>query len=115
MKNLPLMYFEAKPPKLGRDSLARDTVLGSGAEGYILDLVEDNAARLVDSEETNDGGENCHTERDLVVGNRKEEDIIVVDTLGCVIVGLACPGSGVQMVLLGAGRRWPRRLRLRAN
>lgn len=84
-------------------------------QGYILDLVEHDAARLVDPEETNDGGEDRHAEHDLVIGNREEEDIIVVDAFGCVIVGLSWASVLLHMVLLGAGRRWPPRLRLRAN
>lgn len=86
-----------------------------GAEGYILDFIEHHTAGLVDAEETDDGGEDRHAEHNLVVGNRKKEDIIIVDTFGGVVVRLPCPSPGLHMVLLGGGRRWPRRLRLRAN
>lgn len=110
------MYLEAKPPKLGEELVSwGHGAWGSGAKSYILDLVEHHAAGLVDAEETDDGSKDCHAEHDLVVGNRKEEDIIVVDTFGCIIVRLPCPDPGVHMVLFGRGRRWPRRLRLRAN
>lgn len=87
----------------------------NGAQGYILDLVEYNTAGLVDSEETNDRAEDRRAEHDLVVGNRKEENVIVVNTLGGIVVRFPCLGPGFHMILVGQGRRWPRRLRLRAN
>lgn len=110
------MYFEAKPPKLGEILVSRGQgAWGRVAEGYILDLIEHHTAGLVDAEETDDGSEDRHAEHDLVVGDRQEKDIVVVDTFGCIIVRLPCLYPGLHMVLFGEGRRWPRRLRLRAN
>lgn len=51
----------------------------------ILNLIENDAVRVVDPEESNDGAENGHAKHDLVVGDGEEEDIIVLDALGGVI------------------------------
>lgn len=94
MKNLPLMYFEAKPPKLGKDSCQlacrqrREEMVSN-----ILDFVENHAVRVVDSEEPDNGAQDGHAEHNLVVGDRKQEDIVVLDTLRGVVVIYLFPVS----------------------
>lgn len=58
----------------------------------LLDLVKDDTGGLVDSEQANNGGEDGQAKHDLVVGNRQEEDIVVLNTVG-LIAQLALDGE----------------------
>lgn len=61
----------------------------------ILNLVENDAVGIVNSEESDDGAEDGYAEHDLVVGDGEEEHIIVLNTLGgVVIVFLLVDGLG---------------------
>lgn len=46
-----------------------------------LDLVKDDAGGLVDSEQANGGSENGQKDHDLVVGDRQEKNIIVINAI----------------------------------
>ena len=47
----------------------------------VLDFVKDDAGRLVDTEEPNNGAQGGQAEHPLVVGHWQEENIIVFDAL----------------------------------
>lgn len=66
MKNLPLMYFEAKPPKL-QTQLA--SILRSHKDllASLLDFIEDDTTRLVYSEEANNSRDRCEDSQQLEV------------------------------------------------
>ncbi len=66
----------------------------------LLDLVKDDARRLVNLVKTNDGSHNGETQRDEIVGNGKKEDIVVFNTLGRV----ECRVAFLLAIVLGTGR-----------
>lgn len=112
MKNLPLMYLEANPPKLPtrHGQFPLSTNGGAGGDGNALDLVEHHAGGLVDAVEADNGRDNCHQDGDLVVGDGQQKDVIVVDAVGCVVLfALGGLGLGLRNARrrLRRGRRPP--------
>lgn len=78
------MYLVAKPPKLvllGHDCRYRHT-------DNLLDLVEDNTARLSYPEEAHHCSYDDKESKKLPVRARKIEDVMVLDALGGVASGL---------------------------
>lgn len=63
MKNLPLIYFEAKPPKLKWSAQVHRLICPAD----LLDLVKDHARRLVDAEQSNRRSHNSQGSHQLVV------------------------------------------------
>ena len=111
MKNLPLMYLEANPPKLpARHGQFLLSTNGAGGDLNVLDLVEHHAGGLVDAVEADNRRDDGHQDGDLVVGNGQQEDVIVVDAVGCVVV-FALRGLGLGLRdarrRLRRGRRSP--------
>lgn len=77
MKNLPLMYFEAKPPKLlAQLAIAQRFQLSCD----ILDLIEDDAGRLVYPEQPYEGSQEGDEGQQLPIGAWKAENVMVFDT-----------------------------------
>lgn len=66
----------------------------------LLDLVEDNAARLVDAEEAHTGSDQRKQAEQPPVGTGQLGDVIVLDALRGVIAGLGL------LLILGARRRF---------
>lgn len=70
MKNLPLIYFDAKPPKLFVSRMisvhprADDAVDRSSD---LLHFVENDAARLIDSKNTDNRTENRQYQTDKII------------------------------------------------
>lgn len=70
MKNLPLIYFDAKPPKLVVSRLIRVHPRADDAVDRRSDLlyfVEYDAARLVNSENADKGTENRQYQTDEII------------------------------------------------
>lgn len=65
----------------------------------LLDLVEDNAARLVDAEKTHAGGDQREQSEQLPVGAGQLGNVIVLHALGGVV-------AGVRFLILGSRRRF---------
>lgn len=67
--------------------LAHVESVGNKEKGNcVLDLVEYDAGRLVYAEKANDGTNYGQCRHDLVVGDGEEEDIVVLDAIGGVVV-----------------------------
>lgn len=64
------MYFEAKPPKLQKNRISFGIAGCRGIEQHVLDLVENDTVRLVDTEQSNDGAQDGHANHDLIVRDR---------------------------------------------
>jgi len=72
------------------------------SRGNSLDFVEHNACGLVDFIDTDSGSKNHKGQDYPVIGNREEEDIVVLNTFGLVrsnlvlgfVLGLDSDGSG---------------------
>ena len=60
----------------------------------ILDFVEDDAGRLGDTEDAHSEGEYRQGNHDIVVGNRQEEDIVVLDAIGGIVLALGLFARG---------------------
>lgn len=72
MKNLPLIYFDAKPPKLERGVGGELDYSCAGAttwrfDVYSLNFVKDNTAGLIDTEHANGDPQNCQPQTNEVV------------------------------------------------
>lgn len=80
MKNLPLMYLDAKPPKLCT-MVSCWYILHMVFNADLLDLVEDNATRLVYPEQTHGQGNQGQSNQQLPVGAWEAKDVMVTDTL----------------------------------
>lgn len=77
--------------------------IGGRAICNILDLVEDDAGRLVDFKQPHDGGHDGDSQQQLVVRSREEKDIVILHALRAVVFVLfRCDGLG----LLGFRWRW---------
>ncbi len=114
MKNLPLMYLVAKPPKLlpRRGQLRYHTHWGMRMN--ILDLVEDDAGGLVDAEQAHDSGEDGDGKHQLEIRARQQEDVIVLDALRRV-VGLALDRLRLGLGFLARGLALARGSRSRGS
>jgi hypothetical protein len=87
MKNLPLMYLEAKPPKLWRHGQLI-VCRGKRVAGDILDLVKDDTGGLRDAEQAHEEGDDRKGTADQPIVGLESRDIVVLDTFGCEAVGL---------------------------
>ena len=80
MKNWPLIYLDAKPPKLCKLGMVRDVNGGS-----VLDFIEHNAGRLIDPKQT-DGTRKKSQEGDYsIVGTRQVEYIVLLHAIRAII------------------------------
>lgn len=101
MKNLPLMYLDAKPPKLLQTFDQYPANRGNYIlpwVGYILDFVKHDTGRLVNAEQANNGGHNRGDSEEREVGSGKQERIIVLNTIGRVVV---LDLDGLVLIVLG--------------
>jgi hypothetical protein len=98
MKNLPLMYFDANPPKLG-NQLANVSLEFVSTQPHLLNFIENNAGRLGNSEESNDSGNGGQNSQQRPVRAREIKDIMVLHSLGSVALDFllrrACLPSAV--------------------
>jgi len=87
MKNLPLMYFDANPPKLrckSANKFFRFLLRRCG----LLDFVEDNAGRLLNAEEAYNGSHASQHGQQRPVRSGEVEDVMVLHSLGGVALDL---------------------------
>lgn len=96
MKNWPLMYLRAKPPKLEKVYVSLFEHVGHRrrAEQNILDLIKDDARRLIYTEEANEDGKEGDEEHNLVVREREKKSIVVLDADRAITLRLASSGGG---------------------
>ena len=80
MKNLPLMYLEAKPPKLGEYGQFVVAVWETAMIEYILDFVKDNTGGLRETEQAHEEGDDGKGTADEPIVGFQSRDIVVVDT-----------------------------------
>jgi hypothetical protein len=78
MKNLPLIYLVANPPKLGARSVA---IYQHWHRMHLLDFVEDDAARLSYPEQAHDCRDSNQKAQQPPIRTRKVEDVIVLYAL----------------------------------
>ena len=87
MKNLPLMYLDAKPPKL-HDQSVPNARFRIGLIACLLHFIEYYTAGLVYPEETDDRCNKGKDSKKLEIGRREHEDIVVRNAVGAVVRGL---------------------------
>ena len=83
MKNFPLMYLEAKPPKLRWNAWSVFVARRSIAQGALdlLDFVKDNAGGLRDSEDAHSSTNNSQGKKHEVIRAGEQKDIVVLYTI----------------------------------
>ena len=84
MKNLPLIYLDAKPPKLKVIHVRRVTNTLQGGKLYVLDFIEDNTRRLVYPEQPYEASSKGQKAYCLIVGAWEVKDVIVFDAFGLI-------------------------------
>lgn len=77
------MYLDAKPPKLFSKPVSSCIKRHGEIIGVdVLNLVKHDAGGLIDAKQAHKGAQDRDPEQNLVVGPRKEENVVILDALG---------------------------------